>query len=480
MLPGIATRRKWFTCTMEQIEQRVSHSLSPPVPLERPGLSQLAQPDTILPRFVVECNVATHCLELLGPLDWDNFPERDPHRPWPGPKPVPRACFAAAFLVKIDQQIRYMSGLRQYLVDHPALVWILGFPLQPSDEYSWGFDADACLPTARHFGRVLRTLDNGALQFLLDGTVHLLRQELPEDVPFGETISCDTKHIIAWVKENNPKAYVKDRYDKDKQPVGDLDCRLGCKRRRNRGEAVPIEMAADAVGETPNLLPTPTTDPVPAKNVSVGEFYWGYGSGVVATKVPGWGEFVLAELTQPFDRNDITYFFTLMADTERRLGRRPQYGTFDTSFDAHYVYQYFHNVGGMAAVPFSERGGITRAFDEAGLPLCQAQLPMPLKSTFICRTTEVEHQRGRYACPLLFPEPSGETCPIAHKNWNEGGCVVTMATCQGARIRYQLDREGEEYKNLYKQRTATERINSQALELGINCATDRRLPIKTP
>lgn len=36
------------------------------------------------------------------------------------------------------------------------------------------------------------------------------------------------------MKENNPKAYVEDgRYDKTKQPAGDPDCRLGCKRKHN-------------------------------------------------------------------------------------------------------------------------------------------------------------------------------------------------------------------------------------------------------
>ena len=108
-----------------------------------------------------------------------------------------------------------------------------------------------------------------------------------------------------------------------------------------------------------------------------------------------------------------------------------------------------------------------RSFDENGLPLCKAGLAMPLKATFICRTTLVEHERGRYACPLLYPQATGESCPVQHKNWKKGGCLTTMATCAGARIRYQLDREGEFYKAIYKQRTATERINSQAKELGI-------------
>ena len=112
----------------------------------------------------------------------------------------------------------------------------------------------------------------------------------------GECISVDTKHIIAWVKENNPKAYVSERYDKTQQPKGDPDCKLGCKRHHNRrapgtdGQAAP---------------PTPAHNPRAANTVAVGEFYWGYASGVVATKAPDWGEFVLAELTQPFNQPDV-------------------------------------------------------------------------------------------------------------------------------------------------------------------------------
>ena len=34
-------------------------------------------------------------------------------------------------------------------------------------------------------------------------------------------------------------------------------------------------------------------------------------------------------------------------------------------------------------------------------------------------------------------------------------------------MRHELDRDSAEYKQLYKQRTAVERINAQALELGI-------------
>jgi hypothetical protein len=425
---------------------------TPALPLVRPPLSQLAQmaPDQ-LPPFVQACPVALKYLRLLGELDWEHFPERATNRAWPGPQPQPRAPFVAAFLVKVAEQKRTMPRLRDFLVEHPALVWVLGFRLVASDAFTWGFDVQASLPDRRQFSRILRELPNECLQFLLTGTVHLLQAELPAEVALGDAISLDTKHILAWVKENNPKTYVADRFDKTQQPAGDPDCKLGCKERHNRAPEPP---------------PTPTTDPQPATGKDVGEFYWGYASGVVATKNE-WGEFVLAELTQPFNCSDVSYFFPLMAQVEARLGRRPRIGTLDAAYDAHYVYEYFHNAGGFAAVPLVARGKVDCRFDAQGLPLCAAGLAMPLKGTFWCKTTLFAHERGRYACPLLYPEASGQPCPQENHHFAQGGCLTTMATSIGARLRYQLDRESDAYKQAYNQRTAVERVNSLAKEEGI-------------
>jgi hypothetical protein len=293
-------------------------------PIERSNLHELAQNPANLPRFVQESAVAMRYLDFLGVLDWASFPERSLQTTWGAPT-LPFAPFVAACLVKLDQPLPHFSKLRDYLVEHPALVWVLGFPLVPSSQFSWGFDAEASLPTQRHFTRMLHKLPNTSLQFLLDETVRLIQAELATEVhDFGQTISLDTKHVIAWVKENNPKTYLNgDRYDKTKQPTGDPDCRLGCKRRHNQRTSSQ---------EAP---PTPTRNPIPANTLSVGEFFWGYGTGVVGTRVPGWSEFVLAELTQPFNKSDVSYFFPLMADVERRLGFCPKFGAFDAAFDAH-------------------------------------------------------------------------------------------------------------------------------------------------
>ncbi len=156
------------------------------------------------------------------------------------------------------------------------------------------------------------------------------------------------------------------------------------------------------------------------------------------------------------------------------LGYRPRNATFDAAFDAWYVYAYFYRAddpAAFAAVPFSEKGGFKagqRQFDAQGLPLCAAGRAMPLQFTFTDRTScRVEHERGKYVCPLRFPEKTADPCPAQHKTWLKGGCTAMMPTSIGARLRYTLDRESAAYKQVYNQRTAVERINSQAVALGI-------------
>ena len=94
---------------------------------------------------------------------------------------------------------------------------------------------------------------------------------------------------------------------------------------------------------------------------------------------------------------------------------------------------------------------------------------MLLRFTYIDRTvTLIEHERAKYICPLHTKDvPKDVSCPVNHKRWPRGGCTTTMPTNVGARLRYTLDRESQAYQDAYRQRTATERINSQAVALGI-------------
>lgn len=327
---------------IDRFKQRKTHSLLREGTIQPPGLARLAQwKETQLPPFVRHCPVAMKYLTLLRPLAWENIPWHNHRRPHPGPQPTSPLPFIAAFLVKLDQNQAHVGQLRQYLIEHPALSWVLGFPLQVDLECPHGFNVQQSLPTQPRFSYVLRALDNDTLQYLFQDSVKLIRLGLPKEVHFGQAISLDTKHIIAWAKENNPKAYIKEnRFNKVIQPAGDHDCKLGCKRRRNVSPS-----------QTPSSEGLPASD----TKIGVGEFYWGYASGVVATKVPDWGEFVLAEMTQTFDKSDVSYFHPLMARTEAVLGFAPPFGTMDAAFDTFYTYEYFHNAGGFAAIPYVDR-----------------------------------------------------------------------------------------------------------------------------
>lgn len=434
------------------------HILTETIPKTPFPLGEMAENQPNWPYLVRQCPVATRYLELLTPLAWRHFPERGLKARGQHTYTLPHASFVAAYLIKLQEGFRSTSRLRQYLSDHPALSWLLGLATGPESFIPWHRQFQTRLPGTRHFNRILRTLPNASLQHLLGNLVEQLQAELRVIFPtFGHTISLDTKLILAWVKENNPKTYIKERYNPQRQPKGDPDCRLSVKRRRNIA---------------PDTIPTPTTNPLAgSSNRSRPDYYWGYASGVVATKVPHWGEFVLAEMTQPFNCPDVSYFFPLMTTVEQRLGFRPHIGALDAAFDSFYVHEYFHQPGkqAFAAVPLTVKGGYKeRFFAPDGLPLCQAKLPMPLKFTFTDRTRVIiTHERGKHVCPLLYPEPTGQTCPVNHERWPLGGCTADIPTSIGARLRYQLDRESDSYKEAYKQRTATERINAQAKALGI-------------
>jgi len=171
-------------------------------PQKRPPLHLLAQNPDRWPPFVQASPVAKRYLRLLGPLDWERFPEHNLAINWGAPA-VPDASFIAACLVKLDQQLVYMSQLRQYLVEHPALVWILGFPLVPASAYPWGFYLNASLPTARHFTRMLRSTPNAVSQYLLDETVRLIQVELRTEAIYKQIYKqrTATERINAQAKE---------------------------------------------------------------------------------------------------------------------------------------------------------------------------------------------------------------------------------------------------------------------------------------
>lgn len=347
----------------------------------------------------------------------------------------PLSAYLKAFLVRIKQGLRYAKQLRDFLVTHPLLIIELGFHLQLDPSADYGFDVQGTLPCRYWFGEKLRQLDHTLLSDLLAATVTALQEEIPG---LGEVVAFDVKHIYAWVKENNPRTCVKDRYDKTKQPPGDPDCKLGVKRSTNQEQSD---------GSTKEKK----------------EYLWGYGSGVAAATVADYGDVVLAEYTQPFNQNDIIFYRPLYQKAVIALNRFPTHSTADAAYDAWYVYDDMARHGGIAAVPLNQHGHPSFERDCDGVPLCPKGLRM--QPTFRFAHTN-GYTAQRYACPLLHPQPTLQTCD--HEQFTKGkGCVKNINIEPGGIMRVTLDRTGPLYKAVYTQRTCCERINSQAKELGI-------------
>lgn len=366
--------------------------------------------------------------DFFACLDWSVVPERDPSRPWPGSPPHPRTAYGKALLVKLVEGKRYITELRAFLLEHPLLVLELGFrpvldPTQPL-----GFDVERTVPGERWLRHQQQTFDPAVLGALLAGTVHTLQAESPE---LGTTVAVDVQHLYAWVGANNPKVGGSHRFDPARQPRGDPDCRLGVKEHRNQG--------------------TRRTK----------EHLWGYGTSIVSTTDPLAGDVVLANYTQPFNRQDITHFHPVHAQAVAHLGHHPTNLAADAAFDAWHVYQSYAERGGIAAIPRNRRGPAPER-DAAGHLICQRGLVM-------VPTRQFPHEDGylaqRYRCPLRVPTPTGESCD--HRQFPKGGCTKSINLEAGGRMRIELDRQGAAYQTIYPQRTSAERINSQAAALGI-------------
>ena len=347
----------------------------------------------------------------------------------------PLTAYLKAFLIRIKEGLVYAKHLRDFLLKHPLLVIELGFDLVLDPLAPYGFDAERTLPCRYWLGEKLRHLDHGLLQNLLASTVTALQEEI---AGLGEVVAFDVKHIYAWVKENNERAYIKDRYDKTRIPVGDPECKLGVKRSTNQ------EQPDGSIKEKKEML-------------------WGYGSGVAAATTPDYGDVVLAEYTLPFNEGDVTYFRPLYQQAVMALSSFPTHLTADAAYDAWYVYEQAVRHGGIAAVPLNSHTPHPNPRDRDGVPLCAKGLRM-------LPTFQFAHPSGyraqHFCCPLLHPTPTGEACD--HAQFVKGkGCVKDLNWEAGGLQRVLLDRTSPLYKAIYTQRTSCERINSQAKELGI-------------
>jgi hypothetical protein len=375
-------------------------------------------------------------LRFFEQLDWSQVKERDEKRAWPGrQRPHPQQAYVKALLVKLIEGLTHMTDLRTYLLKHPLLVLALGFVPVVDEQSAYGFVVEATVPSARWLRSKLQWLPNEQLQQLLKRTVQTLSHLVPD---LGQSIAIDCKHIYAWVRENNHKTMVRERYQAHKQPKGDSDCRLGVKRRNNRDEE-ESSLSSEAL--------------------------WGYASGAICSYDERCGHVAIAETTKPFNHADIEFFPMLYRQLRKHLPFHPQVLTADAAFDAWYVYEAFARRGGTAAIALNPGRFAEPKQGENGLPLCPIGLEMPkYGKVYFDRTRR--HTVQRHRCPLLVPTRTGQSC--SHEQFAKGcGCEKRLNAQPGGQMRLTLDRQSDAFKAIYRQRVMVERLFALATALGI-------------
>jgi hypothetical protein len=360
---------------------------------------------------------------LFAPLDALLNAESKPSKRH-GRLPHPATAYLKAFMVLLLEGQKYLTQLAQYLREHPALVAFLGFGLTPDANSPHGFDVARSVPCARHLRRKYKTTDLVWLNQLLSHTVQSAKRLAPE---LQQVLAVDVKHQYAPVQENNPKAYVKQRFDPTKQPKGDPEARLGVKRRHNQ--------VAGQVAQAGQV-----------------EYVWGYGTGIAVAQTKTKLTFVIADLTQPFNQTDVTYGLPLQTLAERNFGAPFLHFTADAAFDSSDLYEG-RPPGGIAAIPLNLRGQGKTRLSAQGVPLCDCN-DQPMR--WVRRTKKLHQQVNFFVCGACH-----------HKR--------QMLDREGNRLRLLLDRKSALYQQVYRHRTAAERVNSQATALGIECPQQRGL-----
>jgi hypothetical protein len=358
-----------------------------------------------------------------------------------GPKRNTLEVYSKVFLIKVHQRLHYSSELRAFFVKHPQLIPVVGF----SPVYKPGtgtLDIDKTLVSARHLRRKLHTIENQHLKLLLKQTVDQLSAQ---DLLKGTAIA-DTTEILAWVKENNLKQRVDNRFDKTRTIKGFPQCALGAK---------PIPGEKDHKGK-PKL-----------------RYFWGAKQAALVEPT-AYGTVFLYEDVFPANTADVTTALPTLKPLVERWGYRLKQFLADAAYDAFEVYQYVYakdtpepaRVAATAYIALNSRGHtrLNRQFSEHGNLICEAGLEMTNGGRWFDK--HKGYHRQKFTCPLVKQHSKHKcgTCPINHDTFSKNGCYRYINLDDQEQLRFKIHRNSQEYTTTFKQRTCVEQAFSAIKE----------------
>lgn len=333
-----------------------------------------------------------------------------------GRKGFPKEALLCAFLVMKCEGFYQITDLADYLENNRLIAHYCGFDImQPLPSY-WTYD------------RFLRKLPHDELAKVMSQQVQKLYEMGISDASF---IGLDSTPISANTKQNNPKAFAKNKFSKTNHPKCDADCALGVHSASNQHDERRYK------------------------------FYWGYKNHVLVDCISG---LPLYELTTPANVTDASVAQAILAAANTVLPLRECTFLADKGYDVRTIYNTVKDVyEGEAFIPLNKRGTKDPEKLAVGNPICDAGLAMHKDG----KTTDGHGGlRQKYCCPFR-QSPNGE-CPCDHKCWNNGrknrGCTKYKAIPND--YRRSVDRTSRYFKRIYTLRTECERYNSRFKDTG--------------
>lgn len=241
-------------------------------------------------------------------------------------------------------------------------------------------------------------------------------------------IGLDSTPICANTSQNNPKAFLSNKFDPDNQPKVDKDCKLGVHTASNRTDE---------------------------KNF---QFFWGYKNHVLVDCISG---LPICELTTTANTADSSVALDILSETHSFLSVTECTFLADKGYDVKSIYNQVKKLyDGECIIPLNKRNTKNMKLLPAGVPVCEAGLAMNRDG----KSHDRNRTRQKYCCPYKI---SG-TCPIGHTKFHNGkrhrGCTKWVTVPNDLRL--SLDRNSRYFKDCYSLRTECERYNSRFKNTG--------------
>lgn len=348
-----------------------------------------------------------------------------------GRKPFSRKAICRALIYGNLQGIRTLSELETELSTNLAIAYKCGFNDPPS----------------RHrFEEFIHNTPNETLQKVRINQVKTL---ISSGIITGKFLSIDATPIIAWVKENNPKIFLKDKFNKRKYPKGDPDARLSVMIVQHSPSA-PIKKEQQL-----ELFKSP-------KRKKQTQFFWGYRNHTIFDSL---SELPIFEITKPANVAESKMFIPSFKQAIKDFKFKPKGTLGDAIHDTESIRKFIRKkLKSKDFIPINPRSS-------------KQEIKVTPKNTRICiagfemypwgKFKDRGKIRQKFVCPILHLKHMSKkhpSCPINHPKFSKGGCYAYTRIDKSYRTS-ALDPKSQYFKQIYKLQSGSERGFSRLLTL---------------